>query len=78
MLINLATLFVMILKSKVSLRAKRDNLMPLSLRAKRGNLLSKNGFLFMRLPRHFVPRNDTIMRVLHSIRNVIVKTLMNY
>jgi hypothetical protein len=42
----------MILKAKVSLRAKR------------GNLLGKNVFLFMRL--------------LHSIRNDIIKALLNY
>ncbi len=40
------------------LRAKRGDLIALSLRAKRGNLLGKNGFLLMRLTRHFVPRND--------------------
>jgi len=35
-----------------------------SLRAKRGNLLGKDAFLFMRL--------------LHSVRNDIIKTLPNY
>jgi len=39
------------------------------MRAKRGNLLRKNAFLFMRLPRHFVPRNDTTIRLLRFARN---------
>jgi hypothetical protein len=50
----------------------------LSLRAKRGNLLRENAFLFMRLPRHFVPRNDTNMRLLHTARNDSIKLLPYY
>jgi len=50
--------------TSLSLRAKRGNLMPVSLRAKRGNLLGENAFLFMKL--------------LHSVRNNIIKTLLNY
>ena len=52
MLSNWVTLLVIILKAKLSLRAKR------------GNLLGKNAFLFMRF--------------LHSVRNNIKKTLLNY
>jgi len=46
----------------LSLQAKRGNPVPLSLRAKRGNPVEKINF-FMRLPRHFVPRNDTWLRL---------------
>jgi len=52
MLSKKVTFLVMILKVKVSLRAKR------------GNLLGENAFIFMRL--------------LHSVRNDILKTLLNY
>jgi hypothetical protein len=52
MLSNYVTLLAMILKAKVSLRAKR------------GNLLGEDISLFMRL--------------LHSVRNDIIKALPNY
>ncbi len=42
MLTNYVALSAMILKTKVSVRAKRGNLMLLSLRAKRGNLSPAN------------------------------------
>jgi hypothetical protein len=32
----------------------------------------------MELPRHFAPRNDTTMRLFHSVRNDIKKELGNY
>jgi hypothetical protein len=50
--------------SWMSLRAKRGNLILVSLRAQRGNLLGKNAFLFT--------------KVLHSVRNYIIKTLPDY
>ena len=31
-----------------------------------------------RLPRHCAPRNDTKLRLLHSVRNDIINALLNY
>ena len=76
---NSVTLLPAILKTKMLLRAKRGNLFPallpndlgilgfrsMSLRAKRGNPIKKNIFLLRRLL-HSI-RNDTRMRLLHSI-----------
>jgi len=54
----------------MSLRAQRGNPRFLSLRAQRGNLfkiLMKT--IFMRLPRHFVPRNYSKKRLPLCARN---------
>jgi hypothetical protein len=71
----------MILKKNVSLQVKRGNLnkwngLKVSLRVKRGNLIRKNVFPYMRLPRF--TRNDTKLRLFHSVRNDIIKALLNH
>ncbi len=76
MLSNQATLPVMISKAKVSLRAKRGNLILMSLRAKRGNLIKRNEFFLTELPSHSFPRNDATMRSLHYVRNDTQKSYL--
>ena len=78
---KILTAFILSLRAGMGfLRFARNrfgNLTFVSLRTKCGNLIRKNVFLYMRLPRHCAPRNDTFAFIIIAKSVTLLPNMKN-